>query len=54
MYEPTIKMKSLRYGTVEIRDAGCVSPRYRLYVNGQIKDASDDLNAILRLYDQYN
>lgn len=54
MYETTVKIKSLSYGTVEIRDAGCASPRYRLYINGQIKDASDNLNAILRLYDQYN
>lgn len=40
------------YGLVEIRDEG-VSPRYRLYVAGQLKESSDNLNTILACFDRY-
>lgn len=32
--ERTIKSKVVSYGLVEVRDAGAISPRYRLYVAG--------------------
>lgn len=40
--ETVLKRKTVSYGTVELRDAGPVSPRYRIYVNGQLKEYSDD------------
>ena len=51
--EQTIKSKSLSYGLVEVRDAGAVSPRYRLYLNGTLKEYSDSLDTIMRCYDRY-
>jgi hypothetical protein len=49
--ETTIKSKRVSYGLVEIRDAGATSPRYRLYVNGELKKHSDSLDAIMWEYD---
>lgn len=36
-----IKSKRTSYGTVELRDHGAQSPRYAIYVNGQIKEISE-------------
>lgn len=47
----TIKSKMVSYGLVEIQDAGATSPRYRIYVNGSLKEYSDDLNTIIRIFD---
>ena len=47
----TIKAKQVSYGLVEIRDHGAQSPRYAIYVNGQIKEISDDLTTIIRIFD---
>lgn len=41
--ETTLKSKRVSYGTVELRDGGATSPRYRIYVNGQLKEYSEDL-----------
>lgn len=49
--ETTIKAKNVSYGLVEIRDAGTSSPRYRIYVNNQLKEQSDNLNDIIRIFD---
>ena len=49
----TIKSKVVSYGLVEVRDAGAISPRYRLYVAGQLKEVSDNLSTILSCYDRY-
>ena len=50
-----IKSKRSSYGTVELRDHGAQSPRYAIYVNGQIKEISDDYYYILGVFDQkYN
>ena len=51
--ERTIKSKVVSYGLVEVRDAGAISPRYRLYVAGQLKEVSDNLSSILSCYDRY-
>jgi hypothetical protein len=50
--ESVIKCKMLSYGLVEVRDAGATSPRYRLYVAGQLKSYSDDLYTILAEFDR--
>lgn len=50
--ETTIKSKMLSYGLVEVRDAGAKSPRYRLYVAGQLKSYSDSLSTILSEFDK--
>lgn len=49
--ETTIRSKVVSYGLVEIRDAGPASPRYRLYVAGQLKQCSDDLSSLIWEYD---
>lgn len=49
--ETTIKSKRVSYGLVEIRDAGTLSPRYRLYVNGELKKQSDSFDTIMWEYD---
>lgn len=51
--EKTIKSKVVSYGLVEVRDAGATSPRYRIYVAGQLKEISDNLSTILSCYDRY-
>ena len=51
--DKTIKSKMESYGLVEVRDGGAKSPRYSLYVAGQLKEVSDDLNTILRCFDRY-
>ena len=38
--ETTIKAKKVSYGYIEIRDAGTLSPRYRIYLNGRIYECS--------------
>ncbi|MBR3460133.1 MAG: hypothetical protein IKH21_04975 [Clostridia bacterium] len=50
--ERTIKSKRVSYGLVEIRDAGAVSPRYRLYVAGQLAEYSDNLSTIIDCYNR--
>ena len=47
----SIKAKQVSYGLVEIKDHGAQSPRYAIYVNGQIKEYSDDLTTILRIFE---
>lgn len=49
--ETTIKAKQVSYGKVEVRDAGTASPRYRLYVNGELKKTSDSKDTIMYEYD---
>lgn len=48
----TIKSKSVSYGLVELRDEGTCSPRYRIYVNGSLKEQSDDLNFMIQTFDR--
>ena len=48
--EITLKSKRVSYGLVELRDAGAVSPRYCIYVNGQLKEYSDDLYGLTRIF----
>lgn len=48
--ETTIDRKRVSYGTVELKDAGTASPRYRIYVNGQLKEYSDDLYTIRSIF----
>ena len=52
--ETVIKSKVVSYGLVELRDAGATSPRYRIYVAGQLKEYSDDLNGIMWFFEQYH
>ena len=47
-----IKPKRVSYGIVELVDNGGQSPRYTIYVNGQIKEISDDYNFMIRTFDQ--
>ncbi len=47
----TLKGKTTSYGLVEVRQES--SGWYSLYVNGQLKEQSADLNYILREYDRY-
>lgn len=52
--ETVIKSKVVSYGLVELRDAGAASPRYRIYVAGELKEYSDDLKGILWFFDQHH
>ncbi len=47
----TIKIKTVSYGTVELRDNGAQSPKYSIWVNGELKEISDDLDFMIRTYD---
>lgn len=47
-----IKVKKVSYGIVELKDHGAQSPRYAIYVNGQIKEISDDLYYMIRTFDE--
>ena len=47
-----IKTKVVSYGTIQIRDAGAISPRYSILVNGEVKEYSDDLKTIEDIYDR--
>ncbi len=51
--ERTLKSKVVSYGLVEVRDGGTLSPRYRLYVAGQLKEVSDSLSVILSCFERY-
>lgn len=46
----TLKGKRTSYGLVEIREQGS---RYGIYVNGELKESSSDLNYILQRFDKY-
>ncbi|MBR1781289.1 MAG: hypothetical protein IJ751_07815 [Oscillospiraceae bacterium] len=50
--ETTIKSKRVSYGLVELKDAGASSPRYRIYVNGQLKEYSNDLNFMVSTFER--
>jgi len=51
----TIKAKRVSYGLVELKDNGPSSPRYAIFVNGQIKEISDNLDFMIQTFDQkYN
>ena len=45
----TLKSKRVSYGVVELVDA-YTSPRYRILVNGVIKEQSDNLYTITNIY----
>lgn len=49
--EKTIKSKQVSYGTVKITDAGTADPRYRLYVNGELKATSNNLESLVYEYE---
>lgn len=49
--ESVIKYKYVSYGKVELKDAGATSPRYRIYVNGTLKEYSDNRYELERIYD---
>ena len=46
----TIQSKRVSYGLVELKDNGPSSPRYAIYVNGQIKEVSDDYSFMMQLF----
>jgi hypothetical protein len=48
----TIKIKNVSYGVVELKDHGAQSPRYAIYVNGQIKEISDNLDFMIQTFDR--
>ena len=48
----TIRAKRVSYGLVELKDKGPSSPRYAIYVNGQIKEISDNLDFMIQTFDQ--
>ena len=47
-----LKSKRTSYGLIEIRDASAFG-WYALYINGDLKEQSTDLDYILRQYDKY-
>lgn len=46
----TIRAKRVSYGLVELVDNGPSSPRYAIYVNGQIKEISDNLDFMIQTF----
>lgn len=47
-----LKSKRTSYGLIEVRDSS-IAGWYALYINGQLKEQSADLNFIMRQYDRY-
>ena len=48
----TLKSKRTGYGLIEIRDSSILG-WYALYINGELKEQSADLNYIQQQYDRY-
>jgi hypothetical protein len=48
----TIKAKRTSYGLVEVRDGSSVG-WFVIYVNGEVKEQSKNLEFILRQFDKY-
>ena len=48
----TLKSKRTSYGLIEIRDASTAG-WFALYINGELKEQSADLNYIQNQYDKY-
>lgn len=49
--EKILKTKKVSYGTVVLKDHGNSSPRYAIYVNGEIKEISDNRDFMIRTFD---
>ena len=47
-----LKSKRVSYGLVELRDHGASSPRYGIYVNGQLKEYSNNLSFLIETFDR--
>lgn len=47
-----IKAKQVSYGLVELRETGMSSARYGIYVNGSLKEYSNDLSFMINLFDR--
>lgn len=47
-----LKSKVVSYGLVELRDHGHSGPRYGIYVNGQLKEISDDLSFMMETFER--
>ena len=47
-----LKSKRVSYGLVELIDGGTSYARYRIEVNGGIKEVSDDLTFLSRLFEE--
>lgn len=47
-----LKSKRTSYGLVEVRESS-ITGWYALYINGELKEQSADLEYILRQYDRY-
>ena len=50
--EYVIDEKKVSYGYVKLVDAGNLSPRYRIYLNGQLREQSDDLSTVKRIFEK--
>lgn len=46
-----LKSKRVSYGYVELVDAGTTWARYRIELNGNLQEVSDDLSYMSRLFD---
>ena len=47
-----LKRKRVSYGEVELRDHGASSPRYGIYVNGELKEYSENLAFMIQTFDR--
>ncbi|MGI6095857.1 MAG: hypothetical protein ACOYBL_10575 [Lachnospiraceae bacterium] len=47
-----LKSKRVSYGLVELIDGGTSYARYRIEVNGNIKEVSDDLSYLSQLFER--
>lgn len=47
-----LKSKIVSYGLVELRDHGASSPRYGIYVNGVLKEYSENLSFMIETFDR--
>ncbi len=45
-----IKSKKVSYGLIEIRETGIGHARYGIYVNGSLKEYSNDLSFLTNLF----
>lgn len=51
-YGKVLASKRLNYGTVELYDSENTWARYSIRLNGEVREVSDDLDSLRRIYDR--
>ena len=51
-YGKVLASKKLSYGTVELYDSGNSWARYSIRLNGKVREVSDDLDSLKKIYEK--